>query len=426
LLQIPEVKSVGRRAGRAERDDHVMPVSVNEFDVEFHEGGRPREEVFAEIRKKLTIPAPSSTSASRSATASATCSAAFPPRSPSKSTARISTRSASLGRAGPRPAKAIPGLTDVNLEAQVPIPQIRIEVDRARAQADGLAAGRHQQQVSALLGGNPRRTPRRRNHRRSRPPPARNGARRPERLGDLLVETPTGGADLPLSLVADVVEVSGPNVINREGGQRRIVIGANTSERDLESLVQRWQQEVAASRSLCPRATRCASRANTSPAGGGPAHPIFSACWARASSAAVWDISAAFRSPSRSCSTSRWPSPAPCLHLVLIDNISIATLVGFIAVGGVAARNGIMMISHYLHLMRHEGEGFGAPLITRGTQERLVPVLMTALSAGIALIPLVLAPANPARKSSTRSPSPSSAAWSPPPCSTSSSPPPSS
>ena len=79
------------------------------------------------------------------------------------------------------------------------------------------------------------------------------------------------------------------------------------------------------------------------------------------------------------------------LTRLLIDNISIATLVGFIAVGGVAARNGIMMISHYLHLMRHEGMEFGDELVARGTLERLVPVLMTALSAGIALIPLVLA-----------------------------------
>jgi Cu/Ag efflux pump CusA len=81
----------------------------------------------------------------------------------------------------------------------------------------------------------------------------------------------------------------------------------------------------------------------------------------------------------------------------LVGNISIATIVGFIAVGGVAARNGIMMISHYLHLMQHEGEGFTRAMIVRGTLERLVPVLMTALSAGIALIPLLLA-ANEAGK----------------------------
>ena len=82
----------------------------------------------------------------------------------------------------------------------------------------------------------------------------------------------------------------------------------------------------------------------------------------------------------------------------MIGNISIATLVGFIAVGGVAARNGIMMISHYLHLMREEGEAFGWPMVERATQERLVPVLMTALSAGIAIVPLVLAAGEPGKE----------------------------
>jgi Cu/Ag efflux pump CusA len=86
------------------------------------------------------------------------------------------------------------------------------------------------------------------------------------------------------------------------------------------------------------------------------------------------------------------------LTWVLVDNISIATLVGFIAVGGIAARNGIMMLSHYLHLMRHEGEEFTRRMVERGTLERMVPVLMTALSAGIALIPFVLAANEPGKE----------------------------
>jgi Cu/Ag efflux pump CusA len=86
------------------------------------------------------------------------------------------------------------------------------------------------------------------------------------------------------------------------------------------------------------------------------------------------------------------------LTWLLIDNISVATLVGFIAVGGIAARNGIMMLSHYLHLMRHEGEGFTRQMVERGTLERMVPVLMTALAAGIALIPFVLAADEPGKE----------------------------
>jgi Cu/Ag efflux pump CusA len=86
------------------------------------------------------------------------------------------------------------------------------------------------------------------------------------------------------------------------------------------------------------------------------------------------------------------------LTWILVGNISIATLVGFIAVGGVAARNGIMMISHYLHLMKHEGEGFTDRMIQRGTLERFVPVTMTALSAGIALIPFVISMGEPGKE----------------------------
>jgi Cu/Ag efflux pump CusA len=81
-----------------------------------------------------------------------------------------------------------------------------------------------------------------------------------------------------------------------------------------------------------------------------------------------------------------------------LNNISIATLVGFIAVAGVAARNSIMLLSHYLHLMQHEGENFTKSMVIRGTKERLVPVLMTALAAGIGLVPLVLAADQPGKE----------------------------
>jgi Cu/Ag efflux pump CusA len=287
----------------------------------------------------------------------------------------------------------------VNLEAQVAIPQIRIEVNRARARTEGLAPGLINSQVSRLLGG-------------SMLGELREGEATvdlvlrlpeswrtwPEKVGDLLIQTPDG-RHIPLSLVADVHEVNGPNVINRENGQRRIVIGANTSERDLDSLVQNWQRAVF-------EQVKTPDGYTVSFEGEYLARQEASKriliLFAIVAVIIAVLLTGYFRSISLSFQVMLNLPLALAGALAFtwwkIDNISIATLVGFIAVGGVAARNGIMMISHYLHLMRHEGEVFGIPLITRGTLERLVPVLMTALSAGIALIPLVMAPGDPGKE----------------------------
>jgi Cu/Ag efflux pump CusA len=400
LLQIPEVKTVGRRAGRAERDDHVMPVSVNEFDVEFHEGGRHREEVFAEIREKLkgvpgtfvNVGQPIGHRLSHMLSG-VSAKIAVKIHGPDLDTLRR------LGTKVKEAGQAIPGLTDVNLEAQVPIPQIRIEVSRERARREGLAPGSINQQVSRLLGGNilgelregeatvelVMRLP-------------ESWRTWPEKIGELLIEAPNG-RHLPLSLVADVHEVNGPNVINRENGQRRIVIGANTGERDLESLVKNWQQAVA-EKVVLPQGYSL--RFEGEYLAREEASKRILILFGVITGVIVVLLTGYFRSLSLALQVMLNLPLALAGALAFtwwkIDNISIATLVGFIAVGGVAARNGIMMISHYLHLMRHEGETFGIALITRGTQERLVPVLMTALAAGIALIPLVLAPGEPGKE----------------------------
>lgn len=400
LLEIPEVKTIGRRAGRAERDDHVMPVSVNEFDVEFREGGRHREEVFAEIREKLkgvpgtfvNVGQPIGHRLSHMLSG-VSAKIAVKIHGPDLDTLRR------LGAQVKVAGQAIPGLTDVNLEAQVPIPQIRIEVNRERARREGLAPGEINAQVSRLLGGGilgELREGEATVELVLRLPESWRTA--PEKIAELLIEAP-GGRHLPLALVADIHEVNGPNVINRENGQRRIVIGANTGERDLESLVQNWQKAVA-EKVVLPQGYSL--RFEGEYLARQEASKRILILFGLITGVIIVLLTGYFRSLSLALQVMLNLPLALAGALAFtwwkIDNISIATLVGFIAVGGVAARNGIMMISHYLHLMRHEGESFGINLITRGTQERLVPVLMTALAAGIALIPLVLAPGEPGKE----------------------------
>nr|WP_256199098.1 efflux RND transporter permease subunit [Verrucomicrobium spinosum] len=281
----------------------------------------------------------------------------------------------------------------------MPIPQLKIEVNRERAHAYGMQPGELNAQLSALVGGTTV-TELREGQRTMdlvlRLPESWRDS--PEKIRDLPIET-SSGRRIPLHLVADVRDSKGPNVINRENTQRRIVIGANTSERDLESLVTRLQKEVREKVQLPTgyfvsfegefQAQQEAAQRITL---------LFMLVLAVVSVL----LFGYFKSASLALQVLVNIPLALMGGLVLtwqvVNNISIATLVGFIAVGGVAARNGIMMISHYLHLMKHEGEGFTREMIIRGTLERLVPVLMTALSAGIALIPLVLAAGEPGKE----------------------------
>ena len=199
--------------------------------------------------------------------------------------------------------------------------------------------------------------------------------------------------------MADIREGKGPNVINRENAQRRIVIGANTAVRDLESLVDQWETAVREKVKL-PEGyfLRFEGEFQAQQAAAKRIAFYFGLVLLAVTILLYGYFGSLSLALQVMLNIPLALMGALGLTWVLINNISIATIVGFIAVGGVAARNGIMMISHYLHLMRYEGEGFTRQMIVRGTLERLVPVLMTALSAGIALIPLLLAAHEPGKE----------------------------
>lgn len=394
LMQIDGVKTVGYRAGRAERGDHVVPVSTVEFEVDFDpDSSRSRTAILEEIREVMnptnlpgTFSAVSSPLADRIGHMLSGVSAKIAVKVKGNNLnelRRIGTEIQTI-------AHDIPGLEEARIEQQAPIPQLRIEVDRERARAYGITPGDLNARLATLLGGETV-TEIYENQRIYdvvvRLPLAWRES--PERLANMYIDT-SSGRRVPLKNLADIRQAKGPNAIQRENSQRRFVISINPTSKDLVSLVEELEKQVQAKLTL-PEGYHVSFE------GEYVAQQEASKRIAIMSVAVLLIIAfLLYNYFSTPVFTIQVLADIPIamvggiiLTWLTLQNISIATLVGFIAVAGIAARNSIMMISHYLHLMRHEGESFTREMIERGTLERLVPVLMTALSAGIALLPLV-------------------------------------
>jgi len=405
ILSVPEVQKVGRRLGRAERGDHVVPVSTAEFDVDFRmrERGdktRSRQEILDEIRMRVkAVPGVFAVVGGPLADrighmmSGVSAPVAIKVFGPDLETLR------GIGIQIQTIAKTIPGFEDAKLDQQSLIPQLRIEPDRARCASYGIAPGNLNNRLSTLIGGKEigeLREDQRAINLVLRLPLAWRDS--PERIAQLPIQADSGRY-FPLTAVADVREAKGPNVIFRENGQRRFTIAIKPSVRDVGTLVNQLQSEVAA-KVVLPEGYFITYE--------GEFQAQRDATWRIAFMSlgvfllVVMLLYGYFQSLSLALQVLINIPLALLGGLVftwlLVDNISIATLVGFIAVGGIAARNGIMMLSHYLHLMKHEGEGFSRRMVERGTLERMVPVLMTALSAGIALVPFVLAANEPGKE----------------------------
>jgi len=399
---VPEVLHIGRRIGRAERSDHVVPMNNVEFDIDFKKDGkgRPLKVVLDDIRDRIkTVPGTFSIVAGPlSHRISHLLSGVTSPVAVKIFGPDLATIT-HLGEQVQKLSKSIPGLEDAKLDMQAQIPQLRIELDRERALAHGVSPGELNSELSTLLGGSV--VAQLRENQRvidlaiRLPENWRGDA---ETIRNLPIHTITGD-HIPLKLVADVREAAGPSAVYRENTQRRYVVSIKPSERDAGALVKLLEEKVRTSVTLPEgyfisyegdfRAEQAAAR-RIAILFAGILVVIVLLLWSyfRSLNLAFQVLLSLPLAMIGSLALTWW----------LVGNISIATLVGFIAVGGVAARNGIMMISHYLHLMKHEGEGFTYAMIERGTLERFVPVTMTALSAGIALIPFVIAMGEPGKE----------------------------
>jgi len=407
ILSIKEVRQVGRRLGRAERGDHVVPVSTAEFDVDFRAGEssgpgphRSRKEILEDIRAKIkSVPGTFSVLTGPLADRIGHMLSGVSAPVAVKIFGPDLDKLRQIGTEVQAVAKTVPGFEDAKLDQQSSIPQLRIEADRDRSRAYGIAPGHLNEQLSSLIGGKELaelREGQRTVNLVMRLPQAWRDS--PEKIAAIPIEN-AAGQRFPVSLVADVREAKGPNVINREDSQRRFAVAIKPTNRDVGASVQVLREKVTEKVKL-PEGYFIRYE------GEFQAQQDASRRIALLSSVVLVVIAfllyGYFRSPFFAlqvlCDVPLALTGGLILTYYQLNNISIATLVGFIAVAGVAARNSIMLISHYLHLMQHEQEGFTRKMIIRGTRERLVPVLMTALSAGIGLIPLVLAADQPGKE----------------------------
>ncbi|KXU34522.1 multidrug transporter AcrB [Cephaloticoccus capnophilus] len=441
LLTIPEIEHTGRRTGRAELDEHAEGVHRSEIDIEFAKSKRSRAEILGEIREKLgglpgvvlNVGQPISHRLDHMLSG---VQAAIAVKISGPDLAQLRRYAAQAKDA----ISNIEGLVDLQIEAQTLVPQVRVEIDRERAAHYGLRPGELSERLEAGLNGRVvsqvldgtrsidlvlrYADHAEMNKAETRPgeligatrsdalgeaatPASQNKAgRRPlrsdiERLRALLIDTPLGGA-IPLAQVADVHEALGPNAINREDAMRRIVISANvggSSRRALDAIVADIQTTLA--QALPMESGYFISYEGQFQSQQAAARLI--GLLALLTLAAIFLLLYSHFRSAMIVAQVLLNVPlsfigALALTYWTIGTISVATLVGLITLAGIATRNTIMMISHYLHLIQHEGEKFGPQMILRGSLERLVPVTMTALAAGLALIPLALAAHEPGKE----------------------------
>jgi CzcA family heavy metal efflux pump len=392
MLAEPDVVATARRTGRAELDEHVQGVEAAEIDVGLRETGRPRAELLAALRRgfatlpgtNVTIGQPISHRIDHML-------------SGTRANIAVKVFGDDLGtlrRLGERVRQAVsqvPGVVDLSLEQQMDVPVLRFVLNRTALARYGLHPADVGDAVETSIAG---ATVGRIFDRgtafdlvvKFNPSDTEDFAR----ISDLPVDTPNAG-QVPIRLLADVRREEGPNMVLRENVQRRIVISCNVAGRDLGSVIQDIQSNIAQSVPM-PAGYRVEyggqfeSQQNASRRLGvlliavvAGLFMLLVLAFGRARDAVIVMAN---------------------LPLALIGGVagvylaggvlSVASMIGFITLFGIATRNGIMLVSHIQHLMREEGIVDFRVAVERGAQERLVPILMTAMAAGLALIPLAL------------------------------------
>ncbi|ASM76787.1 multidrug transporter AcrB [Vitreoscilla filiformis] len=390
VSQVPEVTHVGRRSGRAELDEHAEGVHVSELDVGLlpsAELTRSMDEIKADIRARLAnLPAALEIGQPISHRIDHMLSGVR-----SQIAIKIYGEDLDMLRAQADALRGrlagISGLADLQIEKQVLAPQLKVRVDYAAAAQYGVPVPQLLATLQALVEGEKVTQIVEGGRRFALVVRLPEAARGPQGLGGVLLETPLGR--VPLSRLATIEEGDGPNQVNRDDGKRRIVLSANASGRALSEVVADIRQVVAA--------TRLPEGAFITLGGQFQAQEEASRLVGLLSIVSLVLMFVVLYSRYQSVRLSALIMvniPLALVGAVLGlwwsgQPLSVAALVGFITLAGISVRNGILKVSHYINLMRFEGEEFDLSMILRGSAERLAPVLMTALVTAFALAPLL-------------------------------------
>ncbi|MDP2371690.1 efflux RND transporter permease subunit [Rhodoferax sp.] len=390
VRQVPEVTHVGRRSGRAELDEHAEGVHVSELDVGLKPAAeltRPMDAISADIRSRLVnLPASIAIGQPISHRIDHMLSGV-------RSQIAIKIFGEDLdtlrGQADVLRSKLadIPGLADLEIEKQVLAPQIQVRIDYAAAAQYGVPTPQILRTLQNLVEGEKITQIVEGGRRFALVVRLPESARSVEGLGRILIETPNGR--IPLSKVASIEDSDGPNQISRDDGKRRIVLSANTQGRALSDVIEDIRGVVAQSKlpegyfitlggqfQAQEEASRLIGLLSIV-----SLVLMFVVLYSRYKSA-VLSVLIMVNIPLALIGAvfGLWISGQP---------LSVAALVGFVTLAGISVRNGILMVSHYINLMRFEGENFDHKMIVRGSLERLAPLLMTALVTAFALAPLL-------------------------------------
>ena len=391
LLSIPEIQTVARKTGRAELDEHALGVNTSEIEAPFELKDRSRSELVADVREKLgTItganieigqPISHRIDAMLSGTKANIAIKLF---------GDDLNKMFSLGNEIKSAIEGIPGIADLNVEQQIERPQLKITPKREMLAKYGITLPEFSEYINVALAGEVISQVYEKGKAFDLIIKVKNNFRdEAEKIRNLMVDT-SDGKKVPLSYVADVVSAMGPNTINRENVKRKIVISANVADRDLRSVVNDIQNKIDSSVQL-PEGYHIEY------GGQFESEQVASRTLLLTSLMSLLVIFLLLYNEFKNAKESGvilLNLPLALIGGVFIlkltsGEVSIPAIIGFISLFGIATRNGMLLISHYTHLRTVEN----VPLkqaVLQGSMDRLNPILMTALSSALALIPLAL------------------------------------